>query len=122
MSNETYTEPYDYVGSDAQDMARALKSLREELEATDYYNQRAQTVKDPELKKILEHNRDEEKEHAIMLLEWLRRHMDGWDKELRDYIFTAAPITEIENTLENNNNIEKDKTPDKEDLGIGKLL
>lgn len=122
MSNEAYTEPYDYVGADAQDMARALKSLREELEATDYYHQRAQTVKNPELKKILEHNRDEEKEHAIMLLEWLRRHMDGWDKELRDYIFTSAPITEIEDTLENGKGGENNDTPGKEGLGIGKPL
>lgn len=119
MSNEAYTEPYDYVGADAQDMARALKSLREELEATDYYHQRAQTVKDPELKKILEHNRDEEKEHAVMLLEWLRRHMDGWDKELKEYIFTSAPITEIENAAESG---ECDETPGKEGLGLGKLV
>lgn len=122
MSNEAYTEPYDYVGADAQDMARALKSLREELEATDYYHQRAQTVKDPELKKILEHNRDEEKEHAVMLLEWLRRHMDGWDKELRDYIFTSAPITEIEDALENGKSCGSNDTSGKEGLGIGKPL
>lgn len=118
MSSDAYTEPYDKIGNDAQDMVRALKSLREELEAADFYHQRAQTVTDPELKKILEHNRDEEKEHAVMLLEWLRRNMDGWDKELKEYIFTTAPITEIENAGGNSDN---SNTSDKDGLGIGKL-
>lgn len=116
MSN-AYTEPYDKIGADAQDIARAMKSLREELEATDYYHQRAQTVTDPGLKKILEHNRDEEKEHAAMLLEWLRRNMGNWDKELREYIFTNIPITEIENA---GGNVSSDASGCA-GLGIGKL-
>lgn len=119
MSNDVYTEPYEKIGGNAQDFARALKSLREELEATDYYHQRAQTATDPELKKIFEHNRDEEKEHAVMLLEWLRRNMDGWDKELREYVFTSAPITEIENA---GSGAENNDTPNGDSLGIGKPL
>ena len=64
----------------------------EELEAVDWYNQRADACKDPELKAILEHNRDEEKEHAAMALEWIRRRDSSLDKELRDYLFTDGKI------------------------------
>jgi len=116
--SEAYTEPYDKIGPDAQDIVRAMKSLREELEAIDFYHQRVQTAKDPELKKLMEHNRDEEKEHAAMILEWLRRNMDGWDNELRDYLFTSAPITEIED-METSG--EGDGSNDGKSLGIGKL-
>jgi len=69
-----------------------MKSLVEEIDAVDWYNQRVATTEDEELKAILAHNRDEEMEHAAMLLEWLRRNMPGWDKELRDYLFTDKPI------------------------------
>lgn len=119
MGNDVYTEPYEKIGSNAQDFARALKSLREELEATDYYHQRAETTADPELKKIFEHNRDEEKEHAVMLIEWLRRNMEGWDKELKEYLFTSAPITEIENA---GDGAAKDNISNEDSLGIGKPL
>src|SRR5690606_2454708 len=64
-------------------------SLMEELEAVDWYNQRVDACKDPELRKILEHNRDEEKEHAAMVLEWIRRRDKVMDKELKDYLFTT---------------------------------
>lgn len=117
LMSDAYTEPYDKIGCETQDIVRAMKSLREELEATDYYHQRAQTTQDPELKKIFEHNRDEEKEHAVMLVEWLRRNMDGWDKELKEYIFTDAPITEIENS-----GAEEQEKSSGEGLGLGKLL
>ena len=64
----------------------------EELEAVDWYNQRVDACKDPELKEILEHNRDEEKEHAAMVLEWIRRRDSVLDKELKDYLFTDKKI------------------------------
>ena len=64
----------------------------EELEAVDWYNQRAEASRDSELKAILEHNRDEEKEHASMLLEWIRRRDPTFSKELKDYLFTTDPI------------------------------
>lgn len=115
--SEAYTEPYEKMGADAQDIARAMKSLREELEAVDFYHQRVQTAKDEELKKLMAHNRDEEKEHAAMLMEWLRRNMDGWDNELRDYLFTSAPITEIEDTLTAGG----ESGGESPSLGIGKL-
>jgi ferritin-like protein len=73
-------------------LRRAIDSLREELEAVDYYQQRVDATQDPELKKILEHNRDEEKEHAAMLIEWLRRNDPAFAKELKDYLFTDKKI------------------------------
>jgi ferritin-like protein len=73
-------------------MHRAITSLMEELEAVDWYNQRVDACKDPEPKEILEHNRDEEKEHAAMVLEWIRRRDSVLDKELKDYLFTDKKI------------------------------
>jgi ferritin-like protein len=92
MSNEGYHEPVEQLTSETRDMHRAIVSLMEELEAMDWYNQRVDACKDPELKAILAHNRDEEKEHAAMLLEWIRRRDATLDKELKDYLFTAEPI------------------------------
>lgn len=75
-----------------QDIKRAIDSIREELEAIDYYNQRADACVDPELKTILKHNANEEKEHASMLLEWLRRNDNDMNHELRDYLFKDGII------------------------------
>ena len=75
---------------------RALASLQEELEAIDYYNQRADRSEDGELKAILIHNRDDEIEHASMLLEYLRRSMPEFDSNMKRFLFTAKPVTEIE--------------------------
>ena len=73
MSSVGYHEPVEELSNETRDMHRAIVSLMEELEAVDWYNQRADACKDPELKAILAHNRDEEKEHAAMVLEWIRR-------------------------------------------------
>ena len=89
MANEGYHEPVNELSDETRDMHRAITSLMEELEAVDWYNQRVDACKDPELRKILEHNRDEEKEHAAMVLEWIRRRDKVMDKELRDYLFTT---------------------------------
>jgi len=78
------------------DAHRALASLQEELEAVDYYNQRADRTRDAAAQAVLLHNRNEEIEHAAMLLEWLRRRMPEFDEALKTYLFTHAPITEIE--------------------------
>jgi ferritin-like protein len=88
----SYHEPYDRLPEPVRACHQALKSLIEELEAVDWYHQRVATTEDEELRAILAHNRDEEMEHAAMVLEWLRRNMDGWDHELRDYLFTDKPI------------------------------
>lgn len=92
MANEGYHEPIDELSSATRDMHRAITSLMEELEAVDWYNQRADACTDPDLKAILEHNRDEEKEHAAMVLEWIRRKDSTLDKELKDYLFTTKSI------------------------------
>lgn len=91
-----YHEAYEALPEEARDFHRALKSLMEELEAVDWYHQRIAVTSDDSLKAVLAHNRDEEIEHACMLVEWLRRNMPGWDDELRDYLFTEKPIHELE--------------------------
>jgi uncharacterized protein len=84
------------LGPAVVDAHRAFVSLQEELEAADWYNQRSQASEDRELAAILEHHRDEEKEHAAMLLEWLRRHDPALDRHLRTYLFTDGSIIELE--------------------------
>lgn len=78
------------------DRHRAIVSLMEELEAVDWYAQRAEATVDSALRAILEHNRDEEKEHAAMVLEWLRRNDAEIDKQLRTYLFTEGDVGRIE--------------------------
>lgn len=78
------------------DRHRAIVSLMEELEAVDWYDQRVDATDDESLRGILAHNRDEEKEHASMLLEWLRGHDPKFDQELRTYLFSDKPVLEIE--------------------------
>ena len=92
MANEGYHEPVQELSDDTRDMHRAITSLMEELEAVDWYNQRVDACNDEELKAILAHNRDEEKEHAAMVLEWIRRKDPTFDKELRDFLFTESTI------------------------------
>lgn len=92
MSNEGYHEPIEALSVESRDLHRAITSLMEELEAVDWYNQRMDATQDVELRAILKHNRDEEMEHAAMVLEWIRRRMPEFDHELRDYLFTDKPI------------------------------
>lgn len=91
-----YHEPTDELQPDARDVIRALSSLKEEIEAVHWYHERVVTATDSELRSVLAHNRDEEIEHACMALEWLRRNVPEWDETLREYLFTQAPITEVE--------------------------
>ena len=91
-----YHEPVAKLDEEALNMSRALNSLKEEIEAVDWYNQRVVASNNPELKAILAHNRNEEIEHACMLLEWLRRNVDEWDEEFRTYLFTKEPIVGLE--------------------------
>ena len=91
-----YHEPTELLDEKTRNITRALHSLKEEIEAVDWYNQRVAASKDEALERILAHNRDEEIEHACMILEWLRRNMDGWDHELRTYLFTEVDIVEAE--------------------------
>lgn len=92
MDARGYHEPLEELRDATRDMHRAVVSLIEELEAVDWYSQRVDACKDGALQAVLAHNRDEEKEHAAMLLEWIRRNDPGFEKELRDYLFTDRPI------------------------------
>ncbi|HVB05572.1 MAG TPA: encapsulin-associated ferritin-like protein [Acidimicrobiales bacterium] len=100
MASEGLHEPADEMSAEVIDRHRAITSLMEELEAVDWYDQRCSATKDSSLAEILAHNRDEEKEHASMLLEWLRRHDPALDRNLRHYLFTDEPILEIEEASE----------------------
>ncbi len=93
MASEGYHEPVSELTPKTRDYHRALRSLMEELEAIDWYNQRVDVCNDKELKKILIHNRDEEIEHAAMVIEWLRRRDPAFEKELKEYLFTDKPIS-----------------------------
>jgi ferritin-like protein len=110
-------EPADKLQPDTIDQHRALVSIQEELEAVDWYNQRANVTQDAALAAVLGHNRDEEKEHAVMTLEWLRRTDPVLDRHLRTYLFTEGSITEIEFEAEH----EEDDGTSGKSLGIGSL-
>ena len=92
MAGEAFHEPVNELTDNTRDIHRAISSLIEELEAWDWYQQRVDACKDESLKNILAHNRDEEKEHAAMLVEWLRRRDETFARELKDYVFTDKPI------------------------------
>lgn len=91
-----FHEPAEDLSNETRSYRRALNTVMEEMEAIDWYNQRMDASTDQSLTKILEHNMNEEMEHACMTLEWLRRNMPGWDKQMRKYFFTEKEITEIE--------------------------
>ena len=92
MAHEGYHEPVDKLSPETIDFHRAVESLIEELEAVDWYNQRAHACTDAELRAILEHNLNEEIEHASMAREWIRRRSPMFDKQLRKALFTTGPI------------------------------
>lgn len=114
-SSASVHEPLEWLKSETVERHRALVSVMEELEAVDWYDQRADATRDEALREILEHNRDEEKEHASMTLEWVRRHDPVWDKHLRTYLFSEGSIVEEEREAE------AGEEPDDGSLGIGSL-
>jgi hypothetical protein len=101
-ASQGYHEAEDKLSAQTKNVHRALVSLQEELEAIDWYRQRADATDNEALKAVLIHNMEEEVEHACMVLEWLRRDVPVFDKNLRIYLFQTQPITEIE---------EKEETP-----------
>jgi ferritin-like protein len=105
--------------ADIIDRHRAIASIMEELEAVDWYDQRVAATTDPELAAILAHNRDEEKEHAVMVLEWLRRNDATLDRHMRTYLFTEGSILELEEEAEHGGG-DGASEPGR-DLGIGTL-
>ncbi len=83
------------LSSEASNIHRALSSVQEELEAIDYYHQRADVSNDADLKAVMLHNRNDEMEHAAMLLEWLRRAMPELDIHMRKFLFTSGSLTAL---------------------------
>jgi len=114
-----YHEPVEELSAEDRDIVRALHSLREEIEAVDWYHQRAAATKDDDIREILIHNRCEEIEHAAMMLEWLRRKVSAFDEELRTYLFTEAPITQVEEGAMGGETAESSESGG--NLGIGSL-
>jgi uncharacterized protein len=124
MSSETLHEDANKLGPEVIDQHRAIVSLMEELEAVDWYNQRAKATGNSDLRAILEHNRDEEKEHAAMVLEWLRRGDPKLSQHLKTYLFTKGALTEIEAVAEHGGGGDKSGgsgSSSDGSLGIGSL-
>lgn len=96
MSSESLHESTSQLTAQTIEMHRGLESLQEELEAVDWYAQRVDATDNPELKAIMAHNRDEEIEHAVMVIEWLRRNNKVFDEQLRKFLFTDKPIADHE--------------------------
>jgi ferritin-like protein len=99
-SSQGFHEAAEDLREETRNRHRAIVSLQEELEAVDWYDQRVDATTDAELAGLLAHNRDEEKEHAAMLLEWLRRRDATWDEKLSTYLFTDQPILAVEAAAE----------------------
>ncbi len=113
MGSESYHEPIDLISERTKNLHRGIVSLIEELEAIDWYTQRAEACSDAELRAVLVHNRDEEIEHAMMTLEWLRRFIPEFDRNARTYLFTEGPVIEAEERAKSG--------PSGGSLGIGGL-
>lgn len=96
MASDTYHEDETALSPETKDLHRAISSLMEELEAVDWYQQRVDATSDAELGAILSHNRDEEIEHAMMVLEWIRRRRPKFDEHARTYLFSNGPIVDVE--------------------------
>jgi len=125
MALEYFHESREQLSESLLDLKRAKASLIEELEAANWYNERAEATQDAELRSILEHNRDEEIEHAIMLLEWIRRNHSGFSREMETYLFTKAPITQLEKVEEQkqqaDNTQKTAESADEDSLKIGSM-
>jgi ferritin-like protein len=116
MSDAAYHEPPELLSDDTRAMHRALVSLREELDAVDWYEQRAEACLDAELRDVLVHNKNEEVEHAMMLLEWIRRHSPTFDANAAKYLRSTGPITQVGSERSDGTSIEAGSS-----LGIGSL-
>ncbi len=121
MTSEGYHEPLDRLQPRTLDHHRAIVSLMEELEAVDWYDQRVDATADEELAAVLAHNRDEEKEHAAMTLEWLRRRDAKLDEHLRTYLFTEGDLLAIEDAAEHGGGAGGPAPAADGSLGIGSL-
>ncbi len=118
MGSEGLHEPAELLDEATIDHHRAFQSMIEEFQAVDWYDQRVKATNDSSLADILAHNRDEEKEHASMTLEWLRRRDPTLDRHLRTYLFTTEPVTDVEAEAEASGDAAGASTGS---LGIGSL-
>jgi uncharacterized protein len=117
MATSTLHESAESLTAKTIDLHRAIISLIEELEAVDWYNQRAEAADDPQLQAVIKHNRDEEIEHASMTLEWIRRNVSKFDEALKLYLFTSGEITAIEDTAKEEKKEETTK-PERRNLRL----
>ena len=121
MTDTALQESESRLSPETADRHRAIASLREELDAIDRYDQRVDATTDTDLASVMAHNRDEEKEHAAMLLEWLRRQDAVLEGDLRTYLFTSAPLTEIEAGAEANTGAGASPAGASGTFGVGSL-
>jgi ferritin-like protein len=96
MSSESYHEPLELLSEDTRNLHRAIVSLCEELQAVDWYHQRAEACSDDELRAVISHNENEEIEHAMMNLEWIRRHSSVFDANIKKYLGSTGSILAVE--------------------------
>ncbi|HWN69015.1 MAG TPA: ferritin-like domain-containing protein [Haliangium sp.] len=115
MSSESLHEAPELISEETKNMHRAIVTLIEELEAVDWYQQRADACSDKQLRELILHNKHEEIEHAVMTLEWIRRNSPEFDEQLRTYMFSDKPIVglEEEDTGKNGHDGSKDDEPKK---------
>jgi ferritin-like protein len=121
MSSENLHESPDELSDETKNMHRAIVSLMEELEAVDWYQQRAEACTDDDLKAVLTHNKNEEIEHAMMVLEWIRRHQPVFDDNMKTYLNSVGPITEVEAQAEADTANDTPAGAPSTSLGIGSL-
>lgn len=112
MAND-YHEPASEMTKKQREIVRAINSLKEEIEAVDWYYQRVAVTDDKELKEIMWHNAEEEIEHAMMTLEWLRRNQEDWDEQMRTYLFCEGNIMEAEENSKKDDDEKDDKKSSK---------
>jgi ferritin-like protein len=121
MSSESLHESSDELSDDTKNMHRAIVSLKEELDAVDWYQQRAEACTDDDLKAVLIHNKNEEIEHAMMVLEWIRRHNPVFDENIGTYLNSVGAITGVEAQTQADTATETPANAPSMSLGIGSL-
>jgi ferritin-like protein len=121
MASDSYHEPLELLSEDTKNTHRAIVSLMEELEAIDWYQQRAEACSDDELKSVLTHNKNEEVEHAMMTLEWIRRKSPVFATNIETYIKSTGPITEVEKQKMSGGESSGGASSPSTSLGIGSL-
>lgn len=119
MGSESYHEPLELLSEDTRNLHRAIVSLCEELQAVDWYHQRAEACSDDELRAVISHNENEEIEHAMMNLEWIRRHSSVFDANIKKYLESSGSITAVESA--GGGQASASSAPPDVGLGIGSL-